>query len=453
MFYNRQDELDLLDKAYAKGKAELIILYGRRRIGKTALLKEFIKKYNGLYLMARQESEHDQLKKLSSEIARHFSDPVLEKNPFQSYDAMFTYIAEKAGRTPIIFDEFPYLVETKKALPSILQDHWDNFLSKKKPFIILCGSSISMMESLLGIESPLYGRRTQQILLNPLSFLESKMFFSKLKKEELVKVYAILGGTPAYLLEWEESLSISDNIRNTILAKNTFLGQDVLFVLRSQLSEPRHYFSILKSIAKGNTKLSHIINDTGLNKGLVGKYISVLIDLHLVERKIPITKKQSSRKGLYFLADNYFSFWFRFVFEQIDYIEQDLQSQLFRQKIEPELNTYVGEKFEHIVRQWIGKQKQFENYLIGGWWDKSEEIDIVGIDESKKTLLVGKVKWKTLTRKDIHSIIKKLKSKVTKVKWGNNPEINYVIVAKNIIEKDLLYFKDVALFDLDDIVK
>ena len=184
-FKNRKKELALFEELYMSGKSKFIILYGRRRVGKTELLKKFLSKHRGLYLLARQESEKDQLERLSEQTAEFFKDNVLKVNPFTSWDAVFTYLSEKP-RMPIIFDEFPYAVQASKKLPSVLQDHWDNKFSKNKSFIVLCGSSINMMESLLGHKSPLYGRRTEQILLEPLKFSDACFLFPDNRFPELI---------------------------------------------------------------------------------------------------------------------------------------------------------------------------------------------------------------------------------------------------------------------------
>lgn len=452
MFINRKKEIELLEKLYREKKPKLIILYGKRRVGKTELLNEFSRRHNALYLAARQESSQSQIRKMSSEIANFFSDEILRLNPFNNYDSLFTYLSKK--ETPVLFDEFPYLVESDKALPSILQEYWDKHFSKKNSFIILCGSSITMMESLLGYKSPIYGRRTEQILLEPLKFTESCMFFKKLTKEQKVMNYAVLGGTPAYLLEFDYNQPLINNIKEKILQKNKFLYQDTLFVIQQELNEPAIYYSIINSIAKGNTKLGNIINDTGLEKGKITKYLSVLQNLHIIERRVPITEKnpEKSRRGIYLLKDNYFRFWFRFIFENNEYIEQNRQDKLISEKIKPELNTFVGNVFEDIALEWIKEQKQFSGYLFGRWWDKKEEIDIVGIDKTNQKMIIGEVKWKNLSSDEAQKTINKLKSKSGQINWGNSPETEFILITKSIEQKDKLISKGQFIFDLDDIV-
>jgi len=412
-FKNRHKELDLLDGTYKSNKPKLIILYGRRRVGKTELLKEFLRKNKGLYLLARQESEKEQLEKFSKQISEHFNDNIFKINPFTNWDSLLTYLSQKP-KIPIIFDEFPYLVQSSKNLPSILQDYWDNKFSKINSFIILCGSSIMMMESLLGHKSPLYGRRTEQILLEPLKFSEATLFFPKnMSLKEKITYYSILGGIPAYLLEFDYKRTLKENLMENLLRKNKYLYEDVMFIIKEELKEPRNYFSILNSIANGNTKIGNIVNDTGFEKSFVNKYLSVLIKLQIIERRVPITEKsfRKSRRGLYFLKDNFFKFWFRFVFENQEYVEQDKQELLIESKIMPELNAFVGRAFEDIVLSEIIKKEKYKKYLFGRWWDSELESELIGIDRINKEIIIGEVKFSKLKKKDILNIEKSLKYK------------------------------------------
>jgi len=431
-FKNRIKELALLTELYEKGEAKLIILYGRRRVGKTELLREFLKKHRGMYLLARQESEREQLKKISQQVADFYNDAFLRLNPFSNWDAFFEYLANKP-RIPILIDEFPYLAQSVKSITGILQDYWDNKFSKSGAFIVLCGSSMTMMENLLGRKSPIYGRRTEQILLEPLKFRDACLFFpEKMSFRDKVIHYAILGGMPAYLLEFDFDKSLRENLTENVLGKNKFLYQDVLFTLREELKEPRNYFSILYSIAKGNTKMGQIVNDTGLEKSFVVKYLSVLIDLQLIERRVPITEKSSSksRKGVYLLRDNFFRFWFKFIFENQEYIEQEKQEKLINEKIVPELNSFAGRVFEDITLSELSENSKYANYLFGRWWDNKSEIDIVGIDKANKKILFGEVKFKKLNEREINNIANSLKEKAKRINsFGFGEE--YVVVCLN----------------------
>jgi len=228
---------------------------------------------------------------------------------------------------------------------------------------------------------------------------------------------AILGGMPAYLLEFDFKKSLRNNIIENIARKNKFLFQDVLFTLMEELKEPRNYFSILYSIAKGNSKAGQIVNDTGLEKAFISKYLSVLLELQLIERRVPITEKNSarSRNGIYLLKDNFFKFWFKFIFENQEYIEQEKQEKLMDEKILPEINSFAGKIFEEVALFEMIQSDKYKNYIFGRWWDKNLEADIVGIDRLNKRLLVGEVKFKKLTKIEIHEIKSGLKEKAQKI--------------------------------------
>jgi len=448
-FKNRKKEIALFEELFKSEKPKLIILYGRRRVGKTELLKEFLNKHKGLYLLARQEPEKEQLVKFSTQIAEFFNDNVLKVNPFISWDALFTYLCEKP-RMPLIFDEFPYAVEASKKLPSILQDYWDNKFSKNNSFIVLCGSSINMMENLLGHKSPLYGRRTEQILLEPLKFSDACLFFpDKMSLKEKVIYFSLLGGIPAYLLEFDFNKSLKENLKENLLRKNKFLYQDSIFVLKEELKEPRNYFSILDSLAKRNSKIGLIVNDTGLDKSFVNKYLSVLISLQLVERRVPITEKNNrkSRKGIYLIKDNFFKSWFRFVFDNQEYVEQDRQDKLINEKIIPEINSFAGRAFEDIVLSEIIRNKKYENYLWGRWWDRGFECDLVGIDKERKEIIFGEVKFSELSKRDIADIEKSLIN-LSKIINMNGYKEKFMIVCLDHdnykTDTEIIKFKDIV---------
>jgi uncharacterized protein len=276
----------------------------------------------------------------------------------------------------------------------------------------------------------------------------------------MVLTYAVLGGTPAYLLEFDYKKSLLENIKDRILKKNTFLYQDTMFVLQQELTEPRVYYSIINSIAKGNSRLGDIMNDTGLEKGKITKYLSVLRDIHIIERRIPITEKrpESSKKGIYLLKDNYFKFWFHFVFENNEYIEQDRQEKLIEDKIRPVLNNFVGFAFEEIALEYLKGSPGFSNYIFGRWWDKKEEIDVVGLDRSQNRIIFGEIKWKDLSEKDARQVLNRLVEKSVEVKWGEReksdeiPEKRYLLVGKKVGGKKRLLEDGYQILELDDLM-
>ncbi len=454
MFIDRETEIKLLEERLKRGRAEFVVVYGRRRIGKTALLLEFIKKHGGLYLLARETSEAENLKRFSEKLADYFNDEFLRKNPLQSWDAFFEYLHQKSlkDRLIVVIDEFPYLVKGNRVLPSILQEYWDLKLSQGKIFLIICGSSVSMMEKLLGYKSPLYGRRTAQMKLKPLNFFSAKGFFPRYSLEEFVKVYGILGGTPAYLLEFNDEKSVEENLLDYFRA-DSFLYGDALFILREELEEPRNYFAIMEAIARGKTTLNEIVNETGLERATVGKYLSVLIDLDLVRREVPITASWKSRKGRYYITDPYFAFWFRYVYPNSDLIETGQGKELVELVME-DFNNHLGWVFEEITKQFLielNKRKElpFRFTKIGRWWHRGEEIDLVGLNEQEKKALFVEVKWKELSEREAKEVWKDLgrKSELVGLEgW----EKFYGIVVKNVKAKEKLRAEGWLVWDLKD---
>lgn len=450
MFFDRVGELEEMEKRFASKRAELVVVYGRRRVGKTELLQEMLKRHAGIFLLGRQQSEKEQLAIASSKIALFFHDEVLEKNPFQNWDALFTYFKSKENAV-LVFDEFPYFVQSSPALPSILQDYWDQYFSKSSINLVLCGSSLSMMEKLFGFKSPLYGRRTSQMLVKPFDFFNARSFFpSSLPTPSQVECYAVLGGTPAYLKEFDYSESMLENIGKKILAKNSWMYNDVLFVLREELNEPRLYFAILTAIAKGDTSAGRIVNTTGLGKGVVSKYLSVLQDLDIVERCVPVTEQHphKSRQGSYRLKDNYFKFWFKFVYPHADDLERG-QTTTTLNDVKQNLNAFTGACFERIAEKW--SQKHYANCLVGPWWDKREEIDVVCLDHGQKHAVAFEVKWSTLDEKQATQTLSKLREK-TKLLNLNDYVIETGLIAKEIKNKQATRNKHELAFDLKDII-
>lgn len=450
---DRERELALLEDRYRSNRAELVVIYGRRRVGKTELIDQFIARCgNGVRLLAREESKTLQLSRFAAKLGDFFQDEFLKKAPFTDWDGFFEYLSRRADRRVIIaIDEFPYLIKEDRALPSILQDYWDSKLRKTRIFLVLCGSSISMMESkVLGHRSPLYGRRTGQLLIKPFSFTPILHYVGDL--ERAVEFYSVFGGTPAYIMEIDPRKDVFTNIAEKILREDSFIYRDVEFVLRQELVEPRYYFSILLSIARGNHRVGLIVNDTGLSKSIVNKYLSVLRDLQLIHRVVPVTEGYRSRRGLWFLSDNLFDFWFRFVYPYIDDIERGRSDLVVSDHIKPNFNEYVGRHFEPIVREFLEGMNAksllpFRFTKIGRWWQGDVEIDAVALNERTKEILFVECKWRE--RVDVKKVLRELKEKAGLVDWRKKGRKEYyAIFAKSFREK--VEEENVLLFDLKD---
>jgi len=399
MFVNRKKELRVLTERLRSRRAELIILYGRRRVGKTELIRSFLKGKRHIYYMADRRTEAEQLEIFSALLGEYAGDDIITTQPLQNWDLVFKYIearTKKRGFILLVLDEFPYLVETSPALPSILQRHWDQHLKEMNVFIILCGSSMSFMEKeILSYKSPLYGRRTGQLEILPFSYREAHEMFPTLSTEQLIAFYAVFGGVPAYLECINPAKSLWRNIEEQVFPSDRFLHNEVTFLLMEELRTPQNYFAILRALAFGKTRINDIVQFTGLERGVVGKYLDNLIELRIVERKVPVTEHPTkSRKGIYLIRDHYFRFWFRYIYPHLTYLEEGRYAMVL-EKIRKDFPAFLGPVFEQVCRDFLNAHQEkipIQFSSLGSWWDKGEEIDIVAANE-KGEMLLGECKW------------------------------------------------------------
>jgi len=459
-FVNRGDELKFLNMKWMSSQAQLIIIYGKRRVGKTELAIQFAKNKPHIYFLCERIASQNELKKFTQSLADYFKDEFLPKDGFNDWETAFKYISARKEKLVLIIDEFPYLAETDKSIPSVFQKAWDMYLKNSQIYLILLGSSISMMEeTTLFYKAPLYGRRTGQIFLKPFGFKDVKKFFPKKSFDKILNIYSTVGGTPPYLLKFRDKKYI-DAVKQEILRKGQPLYEEVEFLLREELKEPRNYFVILEALSLGKTKLSEIINETGFDKSMVSRYISILDSLQITRKEIPVTEKipEKSRKGIYFIDDNFFNFWFRFVFRRRALLEENRTNEVLREisKILPQFLARNYEKIAvEILQEAINNKKIPLNFeKIGRWWDKNEEIDIVATNSRTNEILFGEVKW---TNKKIGTnIYEDLKIKSQRVEWGKNKQKKYFALfgkngfTENMIklarkEKIYLFKKDVLM--------
>ena len=402
MFVNRESEIQSLLGWMTSNQADLVIVYGRRRIGKTELLRKAFAKGRVIYFVADLGADQDQRRRFSEAVHLSYPNPLLQTDIPPGWDPLLRYIitlAEKE-RIVLVLDEFPYLCSSDPALPSVLQRIWDEKGKDSKLYLILCGSLISFMErEVLGHKSPLYGRRTGQLLVHPLQLRTLKDFFPGYSPEERITAYAILGGVPAYLIQFSDKLSIRQNIERQILKPTAFLHDEVRFILMEELRDPKHYLSILQSIAFGNTRMNDIVQRTGIERGPVSKYLSVLQDLRLIEREIPVMEKhpEKSRKGIYRLSDNFFRFWFRFVLPYKSRLVEGGERKVTEEEILPHLDNFIGQVFDkicvEIFRYLADEEKIKLGYdRAGRWWNGNEEIDLVAVARDEP-VFAAECKW------------------------------------------------------------
>lgn len=402
MFVDRTGELEGLERGYRGRAARLVVIYGRRRVGKTALLTEFARGKSALQYTAEEATESVLLQQLSERAAEASGQRYLAEAPFRTWEAFFGFLVEWAQRRRrlVILDEFPYLLQASPGLASRLQKAWDERLKDIALMLVLCGSYVSVMEQeVLGHRSPLYGRRTGQLRLAPLDFFDASLMLRSSPIARRVEAYAVLGGMPAYVAQFDARLDVFENIARHVLRREAFLYDEPRFVLLQELREPRVYFSILRALAFGDTRLNDIAQHVGLDRTAVARYLDLLRALSLVDRHVPITEgaPEKSRKGLYQICDLFFRFWFRFVYPHATDLEAGRSEAVLQQRIRPAFSTFVGPVFEEVCRQWLRRVEGTPAWpvryrALGRWWDREHEIDLVGLGE-RGEILFGECKW------------------------------------------------------------
>ncbi len=439
-FINRKREMQTLENEYNKSKS-FVVLYGRRRTGKTTLIKEFIKNKKAFYFFADKQNENIQIERFKNQLAEHFNDEFIKKITISDWDTIMEYFLGKIGDEKFIFiiDEFQYLCMVNKGFSSVFQRIYDEKISSRNIMIILCGSLISMMYSeVLSYDSPLYGRRTAQIKLQPIKFEYYKDFFQEKSHKELIEFYSVTGGVPKYILEFNREQTPFWNVENNIFNKDNFLYSEPKFLLQEEINDLSRYFSILHAISSGDTKLSSICSRLGISSGGITPYITKLIDLDIVEKEVPVTENiDNGKKGLYKIKDNYLRFWFSYVYPYQSYLEIENTAYPL-EKVKNEFdNQFVSKIYEELARESVLNNLSipFPIKRLGRWWDKNEEIDIVGIGEDE--ILFGECKW--TSRKIGLSVLNDLKEKSRKVKWGNSQRKEYFILfSKEGFTSDLI---------------
>ncbi len=421
-FVNRQDEIEILNGFYRKAAFEFVPIYGRRRVGKTRLVQEFIRDKLAIYFLADSVAESEQLRNLGREVGSFFKDTLLIERGFADWYQFFDYLKRNIkGRTLLIIDEFPYLVNSNRGISSVFQKGIDLYLKDTKLFLILMGSSVGMMEKeVLLYKAPLYGRRTGSLELKEMEFGSLKEFFPGKDFRELISIFGVMGAIPAYLEKLDPEKDIFRNIEELALNRGTFFYNEVEYLLREELREPRNYFVILRSIAQGRRKLAEIINDTGFEKSLLSRYLEILRDLRLIEKEIPVTEKnpEKSKLGLYRIHDRFFEFWFKYVFPNRSRVEIGRSKEVLR-TIKGTFNRHLSFVFEDVCKQYcleLMKNGTIRFTSIGRWWRKKEEIDVVALDDEQKEIYFGEAKW---SNKPVGTdIMDELKRKAALVDWN-----------------------------------
>lgn len=402
MFIGRNTELKTLDKLYRSNKFELAVIYGRRRVGKTALINEFSKDKDTIFFTGVETNAKQNLENFSRCIMEYQTGFALDSS-FASFQAALEYVFQLAQekRLVLVIDEYPYVARASKSFASTLQLLIDKNKDSSKLFLILCGSSMSYMEdNVLAYKAPLYGRRTAQLKIQPFDFFESCRYFENFSGEDKALAYGIMGGTPQYLMQLDDRLSIEDNIKNTHLNPASSIFEEPNNLLKQEVREPAIYNAVITAIATGASKMNEISGKIDEDTSVCATYIKNLISLGIVKKEMPYGEK-SGRKTIYSIEDNMFRFWYRFVPENTSLISRGA-ADLAYSRIAPELSAYMGGVFEEICKQYLWRLLLAGKCAVrftelGRWWGTNpktrtqEEIDIMGTD--KDSALFGECKW------------------------------------------------------------
>ena len=427
-FVDREAEIKTLQSEYQRGGSALVILYGRRRVGKTTLITEFIKDKKALFFLASEESENQNRMAFKDKAAEFINSDLLKDADVKSWDVIFKAVMDThfESKPVIVIDEFQYIGRSNPAFPSIFQRIWEENLKQKQVLVILCGSLISMMESqTLAYHSPLYGRRTAQIRLKQIPFRYYGEFFHHKNRRQLIEMYAITGGVPKYIELFEESSDIYTAIEDNVLNRSGYLYDEPNFLLQQEVSEIGSYFSIIKAIAAGNSRLSAIASVLEVKATGLTKYLKTLMDLDILEREVPVTEEnpEKSKKGLYKIKDNYIRFWFAFVYPNRSFFESG-NSGIVMDKIRKSLiSGHTAYVYEDVCRERMWELNAedcwpFHFSKIGRWWDAHDEIDLAAVDPDGRNLILGECKfWQEPVGV---SVLRGLEDKAVRVEWKKN---------------------------------
>lgn len=403
MFVGREREMATLNHLYQSDKFEFVVIYGRRRVGKTALINQFIQDKEAIYYMGVESNSKQNLENFSKNIMEYKIN-IQADTAFLSFQAALEYVFQLAEKERLVLaiDEYPYVARSSESFASTIQLLIDKYKDHSKLMLILCGSSMSYMEDhVLSYKAPLYGRRTAQMKIQPFDFFDTCQYFRNFSDEDRALVYGMVGGTPQYLLQMDDRLTIEENMKNTFLNPNSFLFEEPENLLKQEVREPALYNAIITAIATGSSRIAEISTKVGEQSSVCTNYIKNLMALGLIQKETPYGEK-TSRKSIYSINDNMFRFWYRFIPENNSIIVRGATNLAYK-RIEPHLSDYMGKVFEEICKQYLWKLLLDGNCPIefndlGRWWGTNpsthsqEEIDIMG-EQDKNTALLGECKW------------------------------------------------------------
>ncbi|MCD6145163.1 MAG: ATP-binding protein [Methanosarcinales archaeon] len=455
-FINRKNELRTLEDIYSSGSSSLVVIYGRRRVGKTELSRQFIKGKKAVYFFIEIKPETLVLKDIEESLGE-----ILKIKPrIDSWDDLFDLLFEQKEKLIVVFDEFQNLSKVNPGIFSKFQKYWDLNHNKSQHMFLVIGSYVGMIKKIFkDTKEPLFGRAMMLFNIKPFNFFDSFTFlkaFFELGIEDASKFYFIFGGVPKYLL-LAGQMGTDDPVETfkKLFIDTKILTEEGKNILTLEFgSEHRSYFSILEAISSGNATPKEISDYTGLQPGAVSKYLHELVtNYEIVIREKPVIMSRT-RDTRYFLLDNFFNFWFRFIYRNSRLLE--INPERAFELIMKDINSYFGKAFEKQAVEFLIEMNRkgllpFEFMDIGRWWYKTEEIDIITLNRERKEISFFECKWSSLDSNEAEIILAGLKRKTTLVNWYNaRRKVRYGIIAKEIKDKEQLRDMGYIAFDLGD---
>ena len=400
MFIGRKKEIETIEKRIQSEEFEFGILYGRRRIGKTCLLKEILKNNKGIYFVANEMGYEYNLNILSNAVASYYNESVT----FSSLDMLFNYLNKKSNRERVllIIDEFTYLFTKEPAIQSLLQNAIDNHLVESNVTLILSGSHVGMIEDVISYHKPLYGRTTFKMKIKPFDYYEASQFYSNFDNEDKVRLYSVFGGIPYYLSKIDNKISIKDNIKKLIIDDNALLADETEFFLKQELRSITSYSMIINSICSGATRLNEISTKSQVNNtGTTTKYLNTLRNLDIIEKEICFGEKPNSKRTLYKIKDNFFNFYYKFIYMNKSKMILLSPNVFYADFIEPKLDEYVSFIFEKVAKEFLIRENLVTKgdtfYEIARYWGNNKklkrEVDIDIMTNGDKGNIAYECKW------------------------------------------------------------
>lgn len=443
-FIGRQAEISGLNRLYKDSlrQAQFVIMYGRRRVGKTTLLLHWAQQTGQpfLYWVARRETP-DALRQSLAAALWNWAYPGGSNQPpiFTNWEILFREMARLIGDKPLIliWDEFSYAAESDPTFPSHLQAAWDHILKELPIMLILSGSHIGMMVDMMNYQAPLYGRFTAQFPVDPLPYSAMASFFPAFSAPERVSVYACLGGIPAYLERFDPEEDLSANIRRHLFSRSGMFRSEPSFLVSDLVRETRIYETILRAVANGKHTPAEISQYTGINASNFPPYMKRMIELRLLERRIPATipfaQRETTTRSRYRVNDPFLRFYYRFVEPNLEMIEQGQVDALW-QRVNSQFRAFVGmTTFEELCQEWVTRQAQlhqlpFTPELVGSHWSGDAQIDVVAINWQEKSILLGECKWglETVGR----GVVQELMAKTGDVVPGKDWKVYYALFSR-----------------------